>query len=122
MLNKKILSSLVLASVTVSGLAFAGAKYSRDVYVNSYSFAGSFGTTRNSASTSSWLECSINPYGSYSCSAYDGVTYKSCSGSDPQIRGTINAMGGEDDMYVEFSGGTCTYISVSKRSINEPKR
>jgi hypothetical protein len=85
-------------------------------------FSGSFGTTRNSSNPSSWLRCELNSWGGYFCDAYDGSTYKSCSGSEPQIRTTLEALGNEDTISVGFPDeGTCEWVYVSKDSLSAPK-
>lgn len=126
MFKKNLAIVSVLALAGIAGTALAGTKIASDVYVSDGYFSGTFGTVRNSASSSSWLRCEANTYSSgsfsYFCDAYDGSKYRSCTGSSPQLLTSIQSFNGDDYVYVQYSGATCTYINTSKASFNEPKK
>jgi hypothetical protein len=125
--NKTLATILVLGIASIGGTALAGAKSAYDVSVFDGGFSGTFGTVRNSTNQSSWLRCETNASsnggaGTYLCDAYDGSKYRSCSGSSPQLLAAIQSLNGDDYVYVQYSGTTCSYIYTSKASFNEPKK
>lgn len=126
-MNKKTLATiLVLGLAAVGGTAFAGAKSVSDVYLGNGFFQGAFGSVRNSTSTSSWLRCEAyansSSSSSFMCDAYDGNQYRSCWGNSNSLANVVIGLDSDDRVYVQYSGSTCTYIAVTKASINEPKK
>lgn len=129
---KKVICGCALALMMTS-VASAGQKLVSPVSVYraadySGGMSGSFGATRNSADTTSYLSCATHRYASgspyMSCSARSasGVTGYCHSYSTQLITALESASG---DSYIQVSwdtSGTCTEVFVFNDSRDEPKQ
>jgi hypothetical protein len=79
---------------------------------------GSFGDARASADPNMFIGCSVGT--SVFCSAQVGNTFAYCSSTDPTLMEQARALPGATAMYFNYTGGTCTYISVSMYSFYRP--
>ena len=119
------LAAAGLASASASALAGAKSLGATTVYHwgSTVSVQGTFGATRNSASTTEYLECGSNA-GAGFCTYHDpSGSYYSCSTTDAAQIAAIRSMSG--DSYVNFSYDTstnaCTYVLSYASSRAEPK-
>jgi hypothetical protein len=133
-MKSQLMGLVAVAAVAVSGMAYAGAKWTSDIYISknsngSGSMSGTLGSIRNSSSTSTQLGCYYENFppswGSYkyaSCYGYDGTQYGSCGTTDPAITDTISKLQGDSYLWVEFDGnGNCTRVQIGSQSTAPPK-
>jgi hypothetical protein len=129
---KKTLSRLVIAALLASPLAaLAGLKAKYPVYVNQQEryFRGSFGSTRNSVDTTSFMSC-------YTTTSSSGSKFAVCAAQNAAGQQGVCVIVGEDanleavramnsDAYVQISwdeNGFCTEILSYNNSTMEPKK
>lgn len=132
-MKSKLMGLVAVAAVAVSGMAYAGAKYGYDLYINksadgSGSMYGTLSSVRNSTSTTSQFGCYYENfptswgYSYASCYGYDGSQYASCGTTDPRITDTISKLQGDSYLWVEFDGsGNCTRVQIGTQSWIAPK-
>ena len=117
-----LITSLTLSFALTSN-AFAGAKYTYNVYVGTTSFSGSLGDARNSTDTYQQIGCySTTPGTGYCYGRNSTGTSVGCSTSDAAMLTSIKSLKGDSYIRVNFSSGACTDIFVSNFSSFAPKQ
>ena len=122
-------SMLVLALVTtLTGVAFAGAKFGQVTTVNASYAYGNMGYARNAgdATFPSYIGCSVTSspgYRDMTCFAGNGLgRYGYCYSTDLALIEAARAVGSDSYIYFAWNtSGQCTYVSIENSSTWEPK-
>jgi hypothetical protein len=123
MFRKNLAIAVVLTALLIPSFAGAGWKSDQPVVVRSSYFYGSVGSARNSSNTTEYIGCTINSWGSGSCSARNaGGTYKRCTTKNSSRVAFIRDLPDSPYIYVAFNAaGECTYIGLGNKSYFAPK-
>ncbi len=119
---KKFAMFFGMTAALASSAAMAGAKWGFPVVVYSTYFVGSMGATRASGASTDYIEISDKGATVYvrALQASNGLS-ASCVTSDPTMISQLRSANSDSVVFVSYSSGTCTSVTITNSSAQAPK-